>query len=160
MRRFTPKTIIYNSWITSLMHIYLSHAFNTIINIQASINHFRISETTTQTHCLAHLLAQAEGSRSGEPPSPRWGLKKGRRSSHGISLRRDPSRLGETFARSENWASRLGDLSRKKGLGESLSISPRRDWLTWARLSGLATVFLQQPPTPVQNNRFMRSQLT
>jgi len=83
------------------MHIYLSHVFNTIINIQASINHFRISETTTQSHCLAQLLAQAEGSRSSEPPSPRRGLEKGRRSSHRISLRRDPSRLGETFARSK-----------------------------------------------------------
>ena len=66
MRRFMPKTIIYNSWITSLMHIYLSRAFNTIINIQASINHFKISETTTQSHCLAQLLAQAEGSSSGK----------------------------------------------------------------------------------------------
>jgi len=64
------------------MHIDLSHAFNTLINIQASINHFRISETTTQSHCLAQLLAQVEGSgsgerlRSSEPPSPRRRLKK------------------------------------------------------------------------------------
>jgi len=35
------------------MHIHSSHAFNTIINIQASINHFRISEITTQSHYLA-----------------------------------------------------------------------------------------------------------
>jgi len=27
-------------------------------------------------HCLAQSLAQAEGSRSGEPPSPRRGLEK------------------------------------------------------------------------------------
>jgi len=62
------------------MHIDLSHAFNIIINTQTSINHFRISEITTQMHCLAQLLAEAEGSaqargsRSSESPSPRQGL--------------------------------------------------------------------------------------
>jgi len=32
--------------------------------------------TNTQTtYCLAQPLAQAEGSRSSEPPSPRWGFE-------------------------------------------------------------------------------------
>ena len=52
-------------------------------------------------HCLAQPLAQAEGSRSGESPSPRRGLEKGNRNQRGISLRRDPSRLGELFTRSK-----------------------------------------------------------
>jgi len=65
-------------------------------------------------HCLAQPLAQAEGSRSGESPSPRRGLEKGNRNQRGISLRRDPSRLGELFTRSKWWAGRLGDLSRKR----------------------------------------------
>jgi len=132
MRRFTPKTIIYNSWITSLMHIDLSHAFNTIINIQASINHFRISETTTQPHCLAQLLAQASPLRLGEDS------KRRNSSSRGISLKRDPSRLGETLARSKTelvawvtsrvkrvWASpcpsRLGETG---SLGRDYQVSP------------------------------------
>ncbi|QCD86015.1 hypothetical protein DEO72_LG3g536 [Vigna unguiculata] len=103
--------------------------------------------TNIQTqHCLAQLLAQAEGSRSGEtvslrrdslaqasPPPPRQGLKTGAGKQRGISLRRDPSRLGELFARSKIGAGRLGDLSRKlvwvslrqTRLGES--DSPGRD---------------------------------
>jgi len=52
-------------------------------------------------HCLAQPLAQAEGSRSGEPPSPRRGLENETGNQRGISLRRDPSRLGETLARSK-----------------------------------------------------------
>ncbi|QCD86454.1 hypothetical protein DEO72_LG3g977 [Vigna unguiculata] len=46
-------------------------------------------------------LAQVRRARSGEPPSPRRGLEKASRGQRGISLRRDPSRLGEMFARSE-----------------------------------------------------------
>jgi len=47
-------------------------------------------QTSVQTaHCLAQPLAQAEGFRSGEPPSPRRGLKK-RAGAHAGSL------LGET----------------------------------------------------------------
>jgi len=62
-------------------------------------------------------LAQARRARSSEPPSPRRGLEKGGRSTCGISLRREPSRLGEMLARSKSRAGRLGDLSHK---------SPRR----------------------------------
>jgi len=91
-------------------------------------------------------LAQAKQPRSGEPPLPRWGLKKSIRKQCGISLRRDPSCLGEMLACSKIWAGRLGDLSHKlvwanprlSHLGETGS--PRRDWLAWARLTGLATV--------------------
>jgi len=81
-------------------------------------------------------LAQARHSRSGESPLPRRGLEKNIKKQRGISLRRDPSRLGEMFARSKFWAGRLG---------ESLFVSHRRDWLAWARLIGLATV----PPAAV-----------
>jgi len=45
----------------------------------------------------------------------------------GISLKRDPSRLGELPARSKATAGRLGDHSWRKGLGEPLLISLRRD---------------------------------
>jgi len=58
-------------------------------------------------------LAQARRSRPSKPHSPRRGLKKGSRSTRGISLRRDPSRLGEMLARSKSRAGRLGDLSHK-----------------------------------------------
>ncbi|QCE14419.1 hypothetical protein DEO72_LG11g1419 [Vigna unguiculata] len=79
---------------------------------------------TQPAHRLAQSLAQAEGFRLGEtcslkraPPSPRRGLDEAPRAYHGISLRRDPSRLGEMLARSRSRAGRLGDLSCK---------SPRR----------------------------------
>jgi len=78
-------------------------------------------------------LAQARRARSGEtcslrraPPSPRRGLEEVPREHHGISLRRDPSRLDEVFARSKIRAGRLGDLSRIGGLGEPPSDSLRR----------------------------------
>jgi len=58
-------------------------------------------------------LAQARRACSGEPPSPRRGLKKEGRSTCGILLRREPSRLGEMLARSKSLAGRLGELSRK-----------------------------------------------
>jgi len=46
-------------------------------------------------------LAQARQARSGEPLSPRRGLERASRNQRGISLRRDPSCLGEMFARSK-----------------------------------------------------------
>ncbi|QCE02582.1 hypothetical protein DEO72_LG8g597 [Vigna unguiculata] len=46
-------------------------------------------------------LAQARHARSGESPSPRRGLEGASRNQCGISLRRDPSRLGEMFTRSK-----------------------------------------------------------
>jgi len=79
-------------------------------------------------------LAQAS------PPSPRRGPKKWCRSICGISLRRDPSRLSEMLARSKPQTGRLGDLSRRNPRRAPYFISPRRDWLAWARLTGLAPV--------------------
>ena len=59
-------------------------------------------QTSTQTaYCLAQPLAQARRARSGEPPSPKRGLERASRNQRGISLRRDPSCLGEMFARSK-----------------------------------------------------------
>jgi len=94
------------------------------------------------------------------------------RSGWRVSLRRDglvqasPLRLGEgsKTKTGTNAGSRLGETPlawarcslaqkaelvawatfRTKVLGESLLISPRRDWLAWARLTGLATVLLSQ----------------
>ncbi|QCE11821.1 hypothetical protein DEO72_LG10g3058 [Vigna unguiculata] len=72
------------------------------------------------------------------------------REHHGISLRRDPSRLGEVFTRSKVRAGRLGDLSRN-GVWASLrqtrlgeSDSPGRDYqfLPW--------FLLQQMYIPIQ----------
>jgi len=57
-------------------------------------------QSSNQTkHCPAQPLTQAEGSRSGESPLHRRGLERGTRNQRGISLRRDPSCLGEMFAR-------------------------------------------------------------
>ena len=87
-------------------------------------------------------LAQARRARSGEPPplSPGRGFDGALRKHHGISLKRDPSRLGEVFPRSRVQAGRLGDLSCNSPGRAPCFISPRRDWLAWARFTGLATV--------------------
>jgi len=91
-------------------------------------------------NCLAQHLAQAEGSRSGEfPTPPRRGHKNTRMDNAG-------SRLGETplawasclLAQKSSWSPRRP--FAQKLWASSLFISPRRDWLAWARLTGLASV--------------------
>jgi len=64
-----------------ITHIYSnsSHVFHHNNQTQASVNHSRTINNQA-SHYLAQLLAQAEGSRSGEPPSPRRGLEKGNNS--------------------------------------------------------------------------------
>ena len=108
-------------------------------------------------YCLAQPLAQAEGFRSGEtcslrraPPSPRQGFDGAPREHHGISLRRDPSRLGEVFTRSKVQMGRLGDLSRngvwasrrQTRLGESDSLGRDYQFSPW--------FLLQQMYIPIQ----------
>jgi len=116
------------------VHIFKGNSNTSILST------FGIKESIKANHLLAQLLAQAAGSRSGDGSKKEAGVHAG-------------SRLGETplaWARcslAQKWVGRLRDLSHKTGLGESLSISLRRDWLAWARLSGLATVFLQHPST-------------
>ncbi|QCE03898.1 hypothetical protein DEO72_LG8g1928 [Vigna unguiculata] len=86
--------------------------------------------TNMQQNGLAQHLAQAEGSRSGETcslrrASPRLGesTKKTRAWQHGISLKRDPSRLGELPARSKIERAARATF-RAKNLGE-LPVSSR-----------------------------------
>ena len=67
------------------------------------------------------VLAQASPLRLGE------GSKKWSRSTRGISLRRDPSHLGEILARSKKHSRSLGRPFVAKYLGEPLLTSPRRD---------------------------------
>jgi len=67
----------------TLMHIYLSHAFNTILKSKQVLTIQDSSKTithhTASPSSLLRLkgLAQARGSRLCEPPSPRRGLEKG-----------------------------------------------------------------------------------
>jgi len=140
---------------TNIKHPRINKHLNTALSRPAPRSGWRVS-------LRRDVLAQASPLRPGEPPSPRRGLKKASRNQRGISLRRDPSRLSEILALSKRRVGRLGDLSRKKGLGESLFISPRRDWPAWARFTGLATVFLQQFLAPAQTtysyNSFKRSE--
>jgi len=46
------------------------------------------------------------------------------------------------FARSKKLSGSPGRPFMQTGLGESLFVSPKQDWLAWARLTGLATVSL------------------
>ncbi|QCE03618.1 hypothetical protein DEO72_LG8g1643 [Vigna unguiculata] len=55
-----------------------------------------------------------------------------------------------SLAQKSSWS--LGRPFAQKSWASSLFISPRRDWLAWARLTGLATVFLEQSHPPVHNN--------
>jgi len=97
-------------------------------------------------------LAQARRARSDELP-----LRLGEGSRKGAeALAR--SRLGETplawarcsLAQKSSWSP--GRPFAQKSWASSLFISPRRDWLARARLTGLATVFLEQSYPLVQNN--------
>ena len=127
----------YNSYSTNINHPRISKHPNRVLSRPTPRSGWRVT-------LRRDVLAQAS------PPSPRRGLEEACREHHGISLRRDPSRLGEVFTRSKIWAGRLGDLSRIWDLGESLLISPRRDWLAWARFAGFAAVLLQQSLTPAK----------
>ena len=99
-----------------------------------------MSKYTTQHHTVSPNpslrlkgLAQASPLRLGE------GSKRASGSNAG-------SRLGETpfaWARCSLAQKLSGSPGRplvQTGLGESPFVSPRRDWLAWARLTGLATV--------------------
>jgi len=61
------------------MHTHLPHTFNTILKSKQTLT-IQSQGNDQALHYLAQLLAQAEGSRSGEPPSPRRGLEKGKSS--------------------------------------------------------------------------------
>jgi len=86
----------------------------------------RLNHSTTSPSISLRLrgLAQARRARSGEPP-PRLGesTKKTRAWQHGISLKRDPSRLGELPARSKIERAARATF-RAKNLGE-LPVSSR-----------------------------------
>jgi len=89
---------------------------------------FNHSTVLLSTSLRLRGLAQARQSRSGE------GSKRGNRNHCGISLRRDPSRLGEWFARSKwkswspgrPWAKKAWASLRQTRLGEP--DSPGRDY--------------------------------
>ena len=112
LMRNSCQPIIHNSWLASLNHTHSYQTFSTIPKTKQALS-IQSQENNLTLHCLAQHLAQARRSRPGEPPSPMRGLKKGSRSTRGISLRREPSRLGEVLARSKSLAGRLGDLSCK-----------------------------------------------
>jgi len=98
-------------YIHIIHHTIILHQDRSFRN-KHTANHNTVSPSTS---LRLRGLAQARQSRSGE------GLKQGNRNHCGISLRRDPSRLGEWFARSKCQASRL----RQTRLGEP--DSPGRD---------------------------------
>jgi len=89
-----------------------------------SIKHPNHSTVSPSISLRLRGLAQARRARSGEPPpSPRRERQKLGHGQHGISLKRDPSRLGELPARSKiERAAR--ETFRAKDLGE-LPISSR-----------------------------------
>jgi len=60
-----------------ITHTSLFITYFTITIISKQVPTIQEQEITQHHTSLAQLLAQAEGSRSGEPPSPRRGLEKG-----------------------------------------------------------------------------------
>ena len=113
-----------------MFHYIHVHHHTIILNQHGSLGKH---QTSKSQHCLAQHLAQAEGSRSGETcslrrasPSPRRERQKQGHGQHGISLKRDPSLLGELPARSKveraAWATfrakNLGELPVSSRLGE------------------------------------------
>jgi len=93
------QPIIHNSWLAPLIHTHLSHSFSSILKTKQAL-FIQSQESNHNSHCLAQHLAQAEGSRSGEPLRLGEGSKKENSSSREISPRWDLSRLGEMLARS------------------------------------------------------------
>ena len=118
-----PSSTIHDSCQACIILHYI-HVSHHTIHTQTNISHLIINKHPSsvlprptprsgwRVSLRRDVLAQARRARLGEPPSPRRGLKEASREHHGISLRRDPSRLGEVFARLKIWAGRLGDLSR------------------------------------------------
>ncbi|QCE13563.1 hypothetical protein DEO72_LG11g557 [Vigna unguiculata] len=105
-----------------------------ILNQNRSFRNKQASKNSTVSPSISlrlRSLAQARCARSGEPP-PRLGesTKKQGHEQHGISLKRDPSRLGELPARSKvervAWATfrakNLGELPVSSRLGEMDSL--------------------------------------
>jgi len=113
----------------------LKTCFNTIIqlNMWPSSKNREVNKTRTHSRLA---LAQVEGSRSGELPSPRRELEKG---NNGVVAL---SRLGETSSPERDGLSlkigarRLSDSSCNTWVG-FLILSLRRDPLAWTRLSNL-----------------------
>jgi len=87
-----------------LRHIQVNHhkSYSTNTDHSGNIKHPKHSTVSPSISLRLRGLAQARRARSGEPP-PRLGesTKKTRAWQHGISLKRDPSRLGELPARSK-----------------------------------------------------------
>jgi len=140
-----PSFVIQESY-----HIYLilhyihitHHAFipnqNRPFKDKQIFNHSTVSPSTS---LRLRDLTQARQSRLGEPP-PRLGerAQKQGQEQRGISLKRDPSRLGELPARSKVERVAWATFRAKKPGRAPCFISPRRDGLAWAKLTGLATV--------------------
>ena len=119
---YTSYFIIYMSLIITFIPNQTDHP-----EINQSSKHSTVSPSTS---LRLRGLAQARQSRSGESPSAQARAQTGTGKQHGISLRRDPSRLGELCARSKTHPGRLSDHSRRKlwaslctsRLGESISV--------------------------------------
>jgi len=112
-----------------LHYIHITHhtiiqSYSTKIDHSGTIKHPKHSTISPSTSLRLRGLAQARRARSGEPPS-RLGesTKKTRAWQHGISLKRDPSRLGELPARSKIERAARATF-RAKNLGE-LPVSSR-----------------------------------
>jgi len=124
-QKYTPRSIIYMFIITQSYSTNMDHSGN--------IKHPIHSTVSPSISLRLRGLAQARHAHSGEPP-PRLGEStKARHEQRGISLKRDPSRLGELPARSKDeraaWATfcawALGEPPVSSRLGET--DSPGRD---------------------------------
>jgi len=122
-QKYTSYSIIYMSIIIQ--------SYSTKINYSGTIKHPKHSIVSPSTSLRLRGLAQARRARSGEPPpSLRRERQKLGHGQHGISLKRDPSRLGELPARSKIEraaratfrAKNLGELPVSSRLGEMDSL--------------------------------------
>jgi len=119
----------YTSCSITYMFIIIQ-SYSTNMDHSGNIKHPNHSTVSPSISLRLRGLAQARRARSGEPP-PRLGEStKTRHEQHGISLKRDPSRLGELPARSKveraAWATfraiNLGELPVSSRLGEMDSL--------------------------------------
>ena len=142
--KYTSCSIIY---ISLIIQSYSTK--NRSFRNQQTSNH---STVLPSTSLRLRGLVQARQSRSGKFPLRLGeGTRTGAWATRDLALARSLS-PGRVACSLRSRAGRLDDLSRKNDPGESLFISPKRDWLAWARITGFATVLLQQSFSPHQNN--------
>jgi len=155
----------------AIHHIYIYTYISTYKHTQAITTHPKA--TRQPNHTLSRPAPRSGGRASlrreslaqTSPPPPRRGLETRNRNHYGISLRRDPSHLGEWFARSKMMSRSPGRLFEKEVWASLCQTRLGEPELAWARLTVLALIRLQhmcfsKPTNHAKNSTHQNSDLS